>query len=75
MRFIAAVLLSVVVMQADGLLSPCTAYELRSKYATIIYDNPEDLRRYNKELTSVDGCGPRSGNIKPTPSNRKSLQK
>ena len=50
MRFIAAVLLIVLVMQADGLLSPCTAYELRSKYATIIYDNPEDLRRYNKKL-------------------------
>lgn len=50
MRLMATVLLIVVVMQADGLLSPCTAYELRSKYATIIYDNPEDLRRYNKEL-------------------------
>jgi hypothetical protein len=44
------VLFHILFILCSGIFFPCWGYELRSRYATIFYDDPDVLRRFNREL-------------------------
>jgi len=49
-RTAALTLFALLIIFLSGAAAPCLGYELKSRYAVISYENPKDLKKFNKEL-------------------------